>query len=161
MKRLALLTAVLMAGLCAGQSTDLDRASAELAASLVLRDLREELRAKPADPAALRDAMLADPAANADPATAEHNMALAHSNALARAFAGEARALLDRLAAPAPRTPGVPSPAPSWPHPTALREGGAEAQLRLDLPIRPAREEKTPETPINTGFSAPAGSKGL
>jgi len=104
MKRLALLTAVLMAGLCAGQSADLDRASAELAASLVLRDLREELRAKPADPAALRDAMLADPAANADPATAERNMALAHSNALARAFAGEARALLDRLAAPAPRT---------------------------------------------------------
>ena len=89
MKRLFLLPAVLMAGLCPGQSPDLDRASAELAASLVLRDLREELRAKPADPAALRDAMLADPAANADPATAERNMALAHSNALARAFAGD------------------------------------------------------------------------
>ena len=107
MKRLVLLPAVLTAGLCAGQasgqSPDFDRASAELAASLVLAPLREELRTKPADPAALRDAMLADPAANADPADAERNMALAHSNALARAFADEARALLDRLAAPAPR----------------------------------------------------------
>ena len=107
MKSRALLLAALMAGLCPGrapgQSADLDRASAELAASLVLKDLREELRAKPADPAALRDAMLENPAANADPADAERNMALAHSNALARAFAGEARALLDRLAAPSPR----------------------------------------------------------
>ena len=59
------------AGLCAAQTPDLDRSSAELAASLVLKDLREELRAKPADPAALRDAMLADPAANADPADAD------------------------------------------------------------------------------------------
>ena len=87
----------------AGAAAELDRASAELAASLVLRDLRAELRAKPADPAVFRDAMLADPAANADPATAERNMALVHSNALVRAFSEEARALLDRLAAPRPR----------------------------------------------------------
>lgn len=90
-------------------SADLDRSSAELAAALVLRDLREELRAKPADAAALRDAMLADPAPNADPADAERNMALVHSNELARVFAGEARALLDRLAAPAPRTDRFPA----------------------------------------------------
>ena len=55
MKRLVLLPVALVAVLCAGpaaaQSADLDRASAELAASLVLKDLREELRAKPADPA--------------------------------------------------------------------------------------------------------------
>ena len=72
MKRFAILLAAAAlalpapAGAASGDAA-LDRASAELAASLVLRDLRAELRAKPADPAALRDAMLADPAANADP----------------------------------------------------------------------------------------------
>ena len=61
-------------------------------------------------------------------------------------------------ATPTPR-PAAPVSAPSWPRPTALREGGQESQLRLDLPLRPAREEKRPEALENTGFSAPAGSK--
>ena len=61
-------------------------------------------------------------------------------------------------AAAAPR-PSAPVSANGGQRPTVLREGGAEAQLRLDLPIRPAGEEKTPETPAFTGFSAPAGSK--
>lgn len=175
MKRLALLTAVLTAGLCPGQSADLDRASAELAASLVLRDLREELRAKPADPAALRDAMLADPAANADPATAERNMALAHSNALARAFADEARALLDRLAAPAPRTerfgaaflagaeaapPDAIAAASAAAFPAAFRQARDEAVRAqagtLDARVRPepAEVEALPRDELARSLSA-------
>ena len=138
----------------------LDRASAELAASLVLRDLRAELRAKPADPAALRDAMLADPAANADPAAAERNMALAHSNALAQAFAAEARALLDRLAAPQPRAerfgaaflaeaetapPADVAEAVRTAFPAAFRTARAEAvraqAAELDACVRPTPAE--------------------
>lgn len=179
MKRLALLLAVLTAwlrpGQCPGQSAELDRASAELAASLVLRDLREELRAKPADPAALRDAMLADPAANADPATAERNMALAHSNALARAFAGEARALLDRLAAPAPRTdrfgaaflagaeaapPDAIAAASAAAFPAAFRQARDEAVRaqagKLDAKVRPepAEVESIPRDELARSLTA-------
>ena len=164
MKRIVLLPAVLVAGLCAGrvraQSADLDRASAELAASLVLKDLREELCAKPADPAALRDAMLADPAANADPADAERNMALAHSNALARAFADEAHALLDRLAAPVARQdrfsaafladaetapPDAIAAASAAAFPAAFRQAREEAVRRqaetLQANVRPSPDE--------------------
>ena len=164
MKRSIPLLAALAAGLCAGriaaQTPDLDRSSAELAASLVLKDLREELRAKPADPAALRDAMLADPAANADPADAERAMALAHSNALARAFAAEARALLDRLAAPAARTdrfgaafladaetapPDAIAAASDAAFPAAFRQAREEAVRRqaetLKANVRPAPDE--------------------
>ena len=164
MKRLAPLLAVLTAALCPGlspaQSADLDRASAELAASLVLGDLREELRGKPADPAALRDAMLADPAANADPADAERNMALAHSNALARAFADEAHALLDRLAAPVARQdrfsaafladaetapPDAIAEASAAAFPAAFRQAREEAVRRqaetLQANVRPSPDE--------------------
>lgn len=160
MKRLALIPAVLMAGLCAGQSADLDRASAELAASLVLGDLREELRGKPADPAALCAAMLADPAANADPADAERNMALAHSNALARAFADEAHALFDRLAAPVARQdrfsaafladaetapPDAIAEASAAAFPAAFRQAREEAVRRqaetLQANVRPSPDE--------------------
>ena len=179
MKRPVLLAAVLMAGLRAGpvpaQSADLDRASSELAASLVLRDLREELRAKPADSAALRDAMLADPAANADPADAERNMALAHSNALARAFAAEARALLDRLAAPAPRAarfsaafladaetapPDAIAAASDAAFPAAFRQAREEAVRRqagtLQARVRPApaEVEGTPRDELARDLSA-------
>ena len=162
MKRPFLLPAILLAGLCAARAADLDldRSSAELAASLVLLDLREELRAKPADAAALRDAMLADPAANADPADAERNMALAHSNALARAFAGEARALLDRLAAPAARAdrfsaafladaetapPDAIAAASAASFPAAFKQARDEAVRtqagKLDAKVRPAPAE--------------------
>ena len=50
--------------------------------------------------------------------------------------------------------------------PTALREGGAGTQLRMELPKSPVwpakmpeKPVKAPESPINTGFSAPAGSR--
>ncbi|MGX8692384.1 MAG: DNA mismatch repair endonuclease MutL, partial [Clostridia bacterium] len=61
-------------------------------------------------------------------------------------------------AAPAPRSA---APISGWPQPRGLREGGTEAQLRLDLPVRRAEPEKTPETRENTGFSAPAESKNV
>ena len=175
MKRLVLLLSVLAAGFCAGQSADLDRASAELAASLVLKDLREELRAKPADAAALRDAMLADPASNADPADAERNMALAHSNALARSFAGEARALLDRLAAPSPRDarfgaafladaeaapPDAIAAASAAAFPAAFRKAREEAVRAqagtLDAKVRPepAEVESLPRDELARALSA-------
>lgn len=83
--------------------SELDRESARLAASLVLGDLRAELRARPADPGRLRDAMLADPGANSDPAAAKDNMEAVQSAAFAAEFAEAARALLDRLAAPLSR----------------------------------------------------------
>ena len=178
MKRIAipvLLLAAIFAGRAGAQSADLDRASAELAASLVLKDLREELRAKPADPAALRDAMLEDPAANADPAAAERNMALAHSNALARAFAGEARALLDRLAAPAPRTdrfgaafladaetapPDAIAAASAASFPAAFAQARAAAVRaqaeKLDAKVRPepAEVESLPRDELSRALSA-------
>ena len=50
--------------------------------------------------------------------------------------------------------------------PTALHEGGAGTQLRMELPKSPVwpakmpeKPVKAPEMPINTGFSAPAGSR--
>ena len=50
--------------------------------------------------------------------------------------------------------------------PTALHEGGAGTQLRMELPKSPVWPAKMPEKPVkapetqeNTGFSAPAGSR--
>ena len=62
--------------------------------------------------------------------------------------------------------PSAPSPRPAaavsgWPQPKGLREGGAEAQLRMDLPIRRAEAGKKPEHEENTGFSAPGSSKNV
>ncbi len=59
-----------------------------------------------------------------------------------------------KAAAPAPRP--SQAPAGAWTRPTALREGGGETQLRLELPVRPKTGEKKPESLENTGLSAPA-----
>ena len=173
--RRAALAVLLALAALPGAAADLDRTSAELAASLVLRDLRAELRDKPADPATLRDAMLADPAPNADPADAERNMALAHSNALARAFADEARALLDRLAAPAPRSTRFSEPfladaetappedlaaATAAAFPAAFRQARDEAvraqAARLEASVRPdpAEVEAMPHDALVRELSA-------
>ena len=65
-------------------------------------------------------------------------------------------------AAPAPR-PAAPAPRPTVPapRPTALREGGPDVQLRLDLPIRPAESGKSPETVEIPGVPEPSGSKNV
>ena len=61
--------------------------------------------------------------------------------------------------APQPKTPAPAAAAsvsvPAAPRPAVLRE----EQLRFELPVRPAREEKTPEVLENTAFSTPAPDK--
>ena len=65
-------------------------------AELAIKALEDNPQAYGIAPTKLRDPEFVE-------RKSERNMALVHSNALAGAFAAEAHALLDRLAAPAPR----------------------------------------------------------
>lgn len=86
-----------------GARTEFDRASSELAATLVLDRLAAELSEKPTDGTALYETMVGTPAAYTDPADAEKALRPTYAAAVSKRYADDAGRLLDRLAAPRAR----------------------------------------------------------
>lgn len=93
-----------------GARTELDRASSELAASLVLDRLAAELNEKPTDGTTLYEAMIGTPAAYVDPADAEKALRPTYTTAVSKRYADDAGRLLDRLAAPRSREEAFSAP---------------------------------------------------
>ena len=87
-----------------GAQAELDRSSAELAASLVLDRLATELVDKPTDGTSLYETMRDAPADYTDPAAAQTALRPAYEEAVRARYRDDACRLLDRLAAPRART---------------------------------------------------------
>lgn len=80
-----------------------DRATAELAASLVLAKLNDEIYAEADNSAPVFEAMVADTATHAEPAVAKEKLKDVYTSAIKEKYREEAVVILDRLAAPKPR----------------------------------------------------------
>ena len=81
-----------------------DRATAELAASLVLAKLNDEIYAKANDSAPVFNAMVADTATHAEPGVAKEKLQEVYTSSIKEKFKAEAEIILDRLAAPKSRS---------------------------------------------------------
>lgn len=80
-----------------------DRATAELAASLVLSKLNDEVYAEADDSVPIFEAMVADTATHAEPNVSKEKLQEVYTSAIKEKYRIEAVAILDRLAAPKSR----------------------------------------------------------
>ena len=81
-----------------------DRATAELAASLVLAKLNDEIYSEADNDAPVFTAMVADTATHAEPGAAKEKLQSVYTTAIKEKYQAQAIIILDRLAAPKSRT---------------------------------------------------------
>lgn len=81
-----------------------DRATAELAASLVLVKLNDEIYAEADNSTPVFEAMVSDTATHADPAVSKEKLQEVYTLSITERYRAEAIIILDRLAAPKSRT---------------------------------------------------------